>query len=83
MYLSILWLVYHSMVKLSKLCNTGEEVLVGLAVEGMVVSSILTGLKTYQASALSYIELASISLAEIAASPTPLCLLRKLLHPSQ
>ena len=56
------------MVKLSTLCETSEEVLVGLAAEGMVFGSSMTSLNIYQATALSDVELVSIYLAEIAAS---------------
>jgi PAS domain S-box-containing protein len=67
--LSTLWYVCQGCVKLSTLCETGEEVIVGLAGEGMVFGSSLTTLHTYQATALSEVELVSIDLAEIAASP--------------
>ncbi|WP_460203971.1 PAS domain S-box protein [Scytonema sp. NUACC21] len=62
--------VQQGLVKLSTLCETGEEVLVGLATQGMVFSSSLTSLHTYQATALSNVELVSINLTEITASPT-------------
>ncbi|WP_348982994.1 PAS domain S-box protein [Brasilonema sp. UFV-L1] len=65
----IIWYVCQGCVKLTTLCETGEEVIVGLAGEGMVFGSSLTGLHTYQATALSNVELVSIHLAEIAASP--------------
>lgn len=61
--------VRRGLVKLSTHCEAGEEVLVGLAGEGMVFGSSLTSLHTYQATAMSNIELASITLAEILASP--------------
>ncbi|OKH58754.1 transcriptional regulator [Scytonema sp. HK-05] len=67
--LSTLWYVCQGCVKLTTLCETGEEVMVGLAAEGMVFGSSLTMLHTYQATALSEVELVSIDLAEIAASP--------------
>ncbi len=65
-----IWYVCQGFVKLSTLCETGEEVLVGLAGSGMVFGSDMTSLKTYQATAQSNVELVSIYLAEIAASPT-------------
>lgn len=65
-----IWLVNQGWIKLSTICETGEEVVVGFAVEGMVFGSILTALQTYQATALSDVNLSSISLAEINASST-------------
>ncbi|NJM73181.1 MAG: PAS domain S-box protein [Scytonema sp. RU_4_4] len=67
---SIIWYVCQGYVKLSTLCETGEEVIVGLAGVGMVFGSSLTALQIYQATALSDVELVSIHLAEIAASAT-------------
>lgn len=65
-----LWLVRHGLVKLSTLNERGEEVLVGLVGPSMPFGSSLTELPTYQAIALSQnVELVSISLSEIAASP--------------
>ncbi len=64
-----IWYVCQGCVKLSTLCETGEEVIVGLAGEGMVFGSSLTALQIYQATALSDVALVSIHLAEIAASP--------------
>jgi CRP-like cAMP-binding protein len=61
--------VCQGCVKLSTLCETGEELIVGLAGVGMVFGSNLTLLQTYQAMALSDVELVSIDDAEIAASP--------------
>jgi PAS domain S-box-containing protein len=63
-----IWYVCQGFVKLSTLCETGEEVMVGLAAEEMVFGSSLTGLPTYQATALSDVELVSIYLAEITES---------------
>lgn len=61
--------VCQGLVKLSTYCETGEEVLIGLATAGMVFGSSLTSLNIYQATALSDVELVSIYAAEIAASP--------------
>jgi PAS domain S-box-containing protein len=61
-----IWYVSQGVVKLSTLCETGEEVLIGLAGQGMVFGSSLTSLHIYQATALSDTELSSIYLAEIA-----------------
>ncbi|MEC4812845.1 MAG: PAS domain S-box protein [Scytonema sp. PMC 1069.18] len=65
-----IWYVHQGLVKLSTHCETGEEVLIGLAGEDMVFGSSMTALHTYQASAFSNVELVSISLVEISASPT-------------
>ncbi|WP_202895751.1 PAS domain S-box protein [Iningainema tapete] len=62
--------VRRGLVKLSTHCETGEEVLVGLVGEGMVFSSSMTGLHTYQATTMSNVELVSISVTEMLASPT-------------
>ncbi|AUB40060.1 cAMP-binding domain of CRP or a regulatory subunit of cAMP-dependent protein kinases [Nostoc flagelliforme CCNUN1] len=61
--------VCQGLVKLSTYCETGEEVLIGLATAEMVFGSSLTSLNIYQATALSDVELVSIYAAEIAASP--------------
>lgn len=66
----VIWYVCQGLVKLSTYCETGEEVLIGLATAGMVFGSSLTSLNIYQATALSDVELVSINVAEIAASPT-------------
>ncbi|HYX13928.1 MAG TPA: PAS domain S-box protein [Nostoc sp.] len=60
--------VCQGLVKLSTYCETGEEVLIGLATAEMVFGSSLTSLNIYQATALSDVELVSIYAAEIAAS---------------
>ncbi|WP_026734059.1 helix-turn-helix domain-containing protein [Fischerella sp. PCC 9605] len=65
----VIWYVHQGWVKLSTLCETGEEVLLGLAGEGMVFGSSITSLPTYQAVALSNVSLAAIYIAEIATSP--------------
>ncbi|BBD69816.1 Crp/Fnr family transcriptional regulator [Nostoc commune NIES-4072] len=61
--------VCQGLVKLSTYCETGEEILIGLATAEMVFGSSLTSLNIYQATALSDVELVSIYAAEIAASP--------------
>ena len=65
-----LWLVCQGLVRLTTMGENCEEVLVGLAGPSMLFGSCLTTLHTYQATALSDVELVTISLAEIAASPT-------------
>lgn len=62
--------VCRGLVKLSSFCETGEEVLVGLAKGGMVFGSSLTSQNNYQATALCDVELVSIHVGEIAASLT-------------
>lgn len=57
-------------VKLTAFCETSEEVLIGLAIPGMVFGSDMTSLHTYQATALSDVELVYIYLSEIATSPS-------------
>nr|WP_199349504.1 PAS domain S-box protein [Nostoc flagelliforme] len=66
----LIWYVCQGWVKLSTYCETGEEVLIGLATAGMVFGSSLTSLNIYQVTALSDVELVSIYAAEITASPT-------------
>jgi PAS domain S-box-containing protein len=66
---SQIFYVCQGLVKLSTFCETGEEVLTGLATEKMVFGSSLTSLQTYQATALTEVELVSIDVAEIAQSP--------------
>ena len=62
--------VSQGWVKLTTFCETGEEVLIGLATAGMVFGSSMTSLNIYQATALSDVELVSIYVTEIEASPT-------------
>jgi PAS domain S-box-containing protein len=62
--------VYQGFVKLSTFCETGEEIVIGLATAGMVFGSSMTSLNIYQVTALADIELVSIHVAEIAAKPT-------------
>ncbi|MFN6475763.1 PAS domain S-box protein [Nostoc sp. DedQUE07] len=65
-----IWYVSQGLVKLSTYCETGEEVLIGLATPGMVFGSSLTSLDIYQATALADVELVSIYVAEVSASAT-------------
>ena len=65
----VIWYVRQGLVKLSTFCETGEEVLIGLAKTHMVFGANMTSLPIYQATALSDVELASISFTEIAANP--------------
>ncbi|MBX9252798.1 PAS domain S-box protein [Desmonostoc muscorum CCALA 125] len=66
----VIWYVCQGLVKLSTYCETGEEVLLGLATAEMVFGTSLTSLNIYQAVALCDVELVSIYAAEVAASPT-------------
>ncbi|WP_096588644.1 PAS domain S-box protein [Calothrix sp. NIES-2098] len=61
--------VCRGWVKLSTFCETGEEVLIGLVGAGTIFGSSMTSLKIYQAIALSDVEIVSIHVSEIAASP--------------
>lgn len=64
-----IWQVCQGIVKLSTLSETGEEVLVGLAGSGMPFGTDLTSLQTYQATALSQVQLLCFSFSELAESP--------------
>lgn len=64
-----IWQVCQGIVKLSTLSETGEEVLVGLAGPGMPFGADLTSLQTYQATALSRVQLLCVSFSELAESP--------------
>ncbi|WP_414543339.1 PAS domain S-box protein [Nostoc sp. CCY0012] len=64
-----IWYVRQGVVKLSTFCETGEEILIGLASQDMVFGSNMTSLPIYQATALSDVELVSIYVTEIATDP--------------
>ena len=64
-----LWLVTQGFVKLTTLSDSGDEMLVGLATDGMVFGSSFTSLQTYQAIAFANVQLVSIPLTEISQSP--------------
>lgn len=64
-----LWYVTQGWVKLTSLTETNKEILIGMIGAGMPFGAYLTTLPIYQATALSDVELVSISLTEIAASP--------------
>ncbi|PSB30287.1 PAS domain-containing protein [Chlorogloea sp. CCALA 695] len=61
----VIWQVCQGLVKLSTVGENGEEVLVGLVGTGMIFGANLTRLQTYQATALSEVQLVSIPWAEI------------------
>lgn len=65
-----IWQVCQGIVKLSTMSENGEEVLVGLAGPSMAFGPDWTSLQTYQATALSSVQLVCFSLADIATSPT-------------
>ncbi len=65
----VVWYVRQGLVKLNTFCETGEEILIGLATQDMVFGSNMTSLPIYQATALSDVELVSIYVAEIAVDP--------------
>ncbi|WP_315787793.1 PAS domain-containing protein [Fischerella sp. JS2] len=64
-----IWYISQGLVKLTTLSESGEEVLVGLADQGMVFGSYMTSLNTYQATAMSDTKLISIYVSEIIDSP--------------
>lgn len=64
-----IWQVCKGVVKLSTMCENGEEVMVGLMSADMLFGTELTSLPTYQATALSEVQLVSITPTEIADSP--------------
>ena len=65
----VVWYVRQGLVKLNTFCETGEEILIGLATQDMVFGSNMTSLPIYQATALSDVELVSIYVSEIAENP--------------
>jgi PAS domain S-box-containing protein len=65
----VVWYVRQGLVKLNTFCETGEEILIGLATQEMIFGSNMTSLPIYQATALSDVELISISVSEIAVNP--------------
>ncbi|BCL33762.1 helix-turn-helix domain-containing protein [Nostoc sp. MS1] len=65
----IIWYVRQGLVKLSTYCETGEEVLIGLAKKHMVFGANMTSLPIYQATALSDVELTPINFTEIGVTP--------------
>jgi len=66
----IIWQVSKGIVKLTTMSENGEEVLVGLAGPLMPFGHELTSLQTYQAVALSEVELVCFSITNITASPS-------------
>lgn len=64
-----IWLVSKGVVKLTTMSDRGEEMLIGLVRDSMIFGSSLTALHTYEASALSKVQLVSIPLTEITQSP--------------
>jgi len=63
-----IWQVCQGVVKLSTVCENGEEVLVGLVGSNMLFGADLTSLQTYQATALVEVKLVNVSSIEIANS---------------
>ncbi len=64
-----IWQVHKGVVKLSTMCEDGSEVLVGLVSSGMVFGANLTALPTYQATALTEVEVLSFSSIDMATAP--------------
>lgn len=58
----VIFYVCQGLVKLNTYCETGEEILIGLATAGMVFGSSLTSLNIYQATALSDVDVGSVNL---------------------
>ncbi|AFZ59006.1 helix-turn-helix domain-containing protein [Anabaena cylindrica FACHB-243] len=69
LYSQLIWYVRQGLVKLNTFCETGKEVLTGLATAGMVFGSSMTSLSIYQATALKDVELVSINISEINVLP--------------
>ena len=65
----VIWQVTKGIVKLSTITEVGEEVLVGLVRPSMAFGAELTNLNTYQATALSDVELLCFSSKDIATYP--------------
>jgi CRP-like cAMP-binding protein/PAS domain-containing protein len=61
--------VLQGSVKLTKFCETGEEVMLGFATPDMIFGSSIIYLNTYEAIALSDVELVTIHEVEIATNP--------------
>lgn len=66
----VIWQVCQGLVKLTTMSENGEEVLVGLAGPALPFGSDLTSLHTYQAIALTDVELICFSSTDIGASPS-------------
>lgn len=64
----IIWQVCQGVVKLTTMSENGEEVLVGLAGPALPFGPDLTSLHTYQAIALTEVELVCFSITDLAAS---------------
>jgi CRP-like cAMP-binding protein len=64
-----IWLVSKGVVKLTTMSDRGQEMLIGLAQDSMIFGSSLTALQTYEATALSKVQLVSIPLSEVSQSP--------------
>jgi CRP-like cAMP-binding protein len=71
------WIVYRGVVHLSTLYPSGDEALLGLASPSMPFGLPLTLIHPYQATALSDVDLMSLTLAEIEQSET---LAREIFH---
>ena len=69
MYSHEVWVVCRGVVQLNTLHPTGDEVLVGFAVQAMPFGLPLTNLDPYQAIALSDVDLMRFTLIELENSP--------------
>lgn len=66
---AMIWQVVQGVVKLTTLSQSGDEIMIGAATEGMVFGSGLTLLQTYSAIALSDVRLLPIPLYKVRQSP--------------
>ncbi|MFN5980408.1 MAG: Crp/Fnr family transcriptional regulator, partial [Pseudanabaena sp.] len=69
MYAHEVWVVCRGVVQLNTLHPSGDEVLVGFAVQAMPFGLPLTHLEPYQAIALSDVDLMRFTLTELEQSP--------------
>ncbi len=69
MYPNEVWVVCRGVIQLNTLHPSGDEVLVGFAVQAMPFGLPLTNLEPYQAIALSDVDLMRFTLSELGQSP--------------
>lgn len=70
LYPQFIWQVQQGLVKLHTLTDENEEVLIGLLGSSLLFGTGSAFLPTYQATALTNVQLIQFSLAEVKASPT-------------
>lgn len=64
-----IWIVQRGVVRLSTICEAGDEVLLGLAGRSMAFAADLTSQNTYQATAVCEVELLGFSLKDLESHP--------------